>query len=86
MIRDDVAFYDGVRQSIANIETTDRETSGDAMDTATRQIVSTHVAGSGMVEIFSAAGLAKPDTSVIDNDFLKDFESSDQKNLQFEAA
>ncbi|WAX55109.1 type I restriction endonuclease subunit R [Jatrophihabitans cynanchi] len=84
-IRDDVAFFDGVRQSIAKIESTDRESSGDAMDTAIRQIISTHVAGSGVVDIFAAAGLAKPDISVIDDDFLKHFETSDQKNLQLEA-
>ena len=84
-IRDDVAFFDGVRQSIAKIESTDRETSGDAMDTAIRQIISQHVSGSGVIDIFAAAGLAKPDISVIDDDFLKHFEASDQKNLQLEA-
>lgn len=84
-IRDDVAFFDGVRQSIAKIESTDSESSGDAMDTAIRQIVSQHVAGSGVIDIFAAAGLAKPDISVIDDDFLKHFEASDQKNLQLEA-
>lgn len=84
-IREDVAFFDGVRQSIAKIEATDRESSGDAVDTAIRQIISTHVAGSGVIDIFAAAGLAKPDISVIDDDFLKHFEASDQKNLQLEA-
>jgi len=84
-ILDDVAFFDGVRQSIAKIEATDREFSGDAIDTAIRQIISTHVAGSGVIDIFAAAGLAKPDISVIDDDFLKHFEASDQKNLQLEA-
>jgi type I restriction enzyme R subunit len=84
-IRDDMAFFDGVRQSIAKIEATDRETSGDAMDTAIRQIISTHVAGSGVIDIFAEAGLAKPDISVIDDEFLTRFEASDQKNLQLEA-
>ncbi|WP_426624273.1 type I restriction endonuclease subunit R [Leifsonia sp. McL0607] len=84
-IRDDMAFFDGVRQSISKIEATDRETSGDAMDTAIRQIISTHVAGSGVIDIFAEAGLVKPDISVIDDDFLKHFEASDQKNLQLEA-
>jgi type I restriction enzyme R subunit len=84
-IRDDVAFFDGVRQSITKIESTDRESSGDEVDSAIRQIVSQHVAGTGVIDIFAAAGLAKPDISVIDDDFLKHFEASDQKNLQLEA-
>jgi len=84
-IRDDVAFFDGVRASIAKIEATDRDGAGDGLDTAIRQIVSTHVSGTGVIDIFAAAGLAKPDISVIDDEFLKHFEASDQKNLQLEA-
>jgi type I restriction enzyme R subunit len=84
-VRDEVAFFDGVRASIAKIEATDREGAGDGLDTASRQIISVHAAGGGVIDIFAEAGLAKPDTSVIDDEFLKHFEASDQKNLQLEA-
>ena len=86
-IRDDVAFFDAVRQSIAKLETVDKDPdSGEAaLDTAIRQIISEHVAGSGVVDIFAEAGLAKPDISVIDDSFRKTFETSDRKNLQLEA-
>src|SRR5690606_33260101 len=36
-------------------------------------------------DIFAEAGLDKPDISVIDDEFRKKFEASDQKNLQLEA-
>jgi len=85
-IRDDVAFFDAVRQSIAKIEAIDRDSDGEAfLDTAVRQIVSEHVSGSGVIDIFAEAGLEKPDISVIDDEFRKKFEASDQKNLQLEA-
>ena len=86
-IRDDVAFFDAVRQAIAKIEAVDRDPdSGEAaLDTAVRQIISEHVAGSGVIDIFSEAGLAKPDISVIDDEFRRTFETSDRKNLQLEA-
>ena len=38
-----------------------------------------------MIDIFAEAGLEKPDISVIDDEFRKKFEASDQKNLQLEA-
>jgi type I restriction enzyme R subunit len=85
-IRDDVAFFDAVRQSIAKIEAVDRDAEGHAaLDTAVRQIISEHMAGSGVIDIFAEAGLEKPDISVIDDEFRKKFEISDQKNLQLEA-
>jgi type I restriction enzyme R subunit len=75
-IRDDVAFFDAVRQSIAKIEAVDRESDGEpALDTAVRQIISEHMTGSGVIDIFAEAGLEKPDISVIDDEFRKKFES-----------
>lgn len=43
------------------------------------------MAGSGVIDIFAEAGLNKPDISVIDDEFRRRFEESDQKNLQLEA-
>lgn len=63
-IRDDVAFFDAVRQSIAKIEAVDRESDGEAiLDTAVRQIISEHMTGTGVLDIFAEAGLEKPDIS-----------------------
>ena len=85
-IRDDVAFFDAVRQSIAKIEAVDRDSDGEAvLDTAVRQIISEHMTGTGVLDIFAEAGLEKPDISVIDDEFRERFEASEQKNLQLEA-
>lgn len=85
-IRDDVAFFDAIRQSISKIEAVDRSPDGESeLDTAVRQILSQHVAGAGVIDIFAEAGLEKPDISVIDDDFKRTFEASDNKNLQLEA-
>jgi type I restriction enzyme R subunit len=85
-IRDDVEFFDAVRQAIAKIEASDKKPGEDAeLDTAVRQIISQHVSGGGVIDIFAEAGLEKPDISVIDDEFRKKFETSDQKNLQLEA-
>lgn len=85
-IRDDVEFFDAVRQAIAKIEATDKRPGEDAeLDTAVRQIISQHVSGGGVIDIFAEAGLEKPDISVIDDEFRKSFETSENQNLQLEA-
>jgi type I restriction enzyme R subunit len=86
-LRGDVAFFDAVRQSVAKMEAVDRNPDDGeaALDTAVRQIISEHMAGTGVIDIFAEAGLDKPDISVIDDEFRRKFEASDQKNLQLEA-
>ncbi|WP_210503347.1 type I restriction endonuclease subunit R [Nocardioides xinjiangensis] len=86
-IRDDVAFFDAVRASIAKIEGSDAP-GGDAdaaLDTAVRQVVSSHIAGTGVIDIYAEAGMERPDISLIDDDFMERFGRSQQKNLQLEA-
>jgi type I restriction enzyme R subunit len=85
-IRDDVAFFEAVRSQISKIEGVDREGGdpGAALDTAIRQIVSEAMTGSGVIDIFAEAGLAKPDISLIDEDFVKNFKKSPNPNLQLE--
>lgn len=85
-IRDDLAFFDAVRQSISKIEGADRDSADDdaELDTAVRQIVSQHMTGSGVIDIYEEAGLGKPDISLIDDAFAKQFETAENKNLQLE--
>ena len=85
-IRGDVAFFEAVRGQIAKIEGTDRE-GGDpqaALDTAIRQIVSEAMTGTGVIDIYAEAGLAKPDISLIDDRFVEKFKTSKNPNLAIE--
>ncbi len=85
-IRDDIAFFQGVRGLLAKLSGTDREGGdGDAgMDTAIRQLVSDAISGTGVIDIYAEAGLAKPDISLIDDDFVDRVKNSDRPNLQIE--
>lgn len=86
MIRDDVAFFEAVRGQIGKIEGSDREGGGtDAeLDTAIKQIVSDAMSGTGVIDICAEAGLAQPDISLIDDDFVRQFQTSKTPNLQIE--
>ena len=54
------------------------------MEHAIRQIVSKAVAPEGVIDIFAAAGLKKPDISILSDEFLADVKHMPQKNLAVE--
>jgi type I restriction enzyme R subunit len=82
-IRDDVAFFQAVGSVLA------KRAPGDArpeeeLDHAVRQIISRAVAPEGVVDIFAAAGLEKPDISILSDEFLAEVRGMPQRNLAVE--
>ena len=82
-IRDDVGFFQAVRAAIAKDTTTDRKPE-DQLDHAIRQIVSRAVASDQVIDIFSAAGLKKPDISILSDEFLAEVRRMPHRNLAVE--
>ena len=54
------------------------------LDQAVRQIVSRAVASEGVIDIFAAAGLEKPDISILSDEFLDEVKDMPQRNLAVE--
>ena len=82
-IRDDVAFFQAVRSVLAKRATVDARPEED-LDHAVRQIISRAVASEGVVDIFAAAGLKKPDISILSDEFLAEVRDMPQRNLAVE--
>jgi type I restriction enzyme R subunit len=82
-VRDDVAFFQAVRASLAKRAPGEAKT-GEELDHAVRQIVSRAVASEGVVDIFAAAGLQKPDISILSDEFLSEVRGMPQRNLAVE--
>jgi type I restriction enzyme, R subunit len=82
-IRDDVAFFQAVRSVLAKRTPGDARTDGE-LDHAVRQIVSRALAPEGVVDIFEAAGLEKPDISILSEGFLAEVRGMPQRNLAVE--
>jgi type I restriction enzyme R subunit len=82
-IRDDVGFFQAVRAALAKNEVSERKTDED-LDHAIRQIVSKAVASGEVVDIFAAAGLKKPDISILSDQFLAEVKGMPQRNLAVE--
>ncbi|MHB0927383.1 MAG: type I restriction endonuclease subunit R [Candidatus Nanopelagicales bacterium] len=84
-LKGDVAFFEAVRAQIAKVESSGRGAATDAeLDTAIRQIVSEAMSGTGVIDIYAEAGLAKPDISLIDDSFIEKVKGSSTPNLQIE--
>jgi type I site-specific restriction-modification system R (restriction) subunit len=82
-IRDDVSFFQAVQAVLA------KRAPGEArpeeeLDHAVRQIISRAVAPEGVLDIFAAAGLQKPDISILSDQFLSEVRGMPQKNLAVE--
>ncbi|MFZ0818526.1 MAG: type I restriction endonuclease subunit R [Candidatus Acidiferrales bacterium] len=82
-VRDDVGFLQTVRAGLA--KTLSAAGKGEEeLDTAIRQIVSRAVASDQVIDLFSAAGLKKPDISILSDEFLAEVKDLPHKNLAFE--
>ena len=82
-IRDDVGFFQAVRSAVSKT-TTSGERTPDELDHAIRQLVSKAVSPDGVVDIFEAAGLKKPDISILSDEFLAEVRDMPHKNLAVE--
>lgn len=82
--RDELAFFQAIRAAIAKSTGADRRLSDEQKDYAFRQIMSNAVVSDEVVDIFEAAGLNKPDISILSDEFLEDVRQMKERNLAVE--
>ncbi len=82
-IRDDVGFFQAVRARIIK-SSPEHELAAEDVEHAIRQIISRAVASEEVIDIFKAAGLKKPDISILSDEFLADVQNMPQRNVAIE--
>ncbi len=82
-IRDEVGFFQALRAALAKRAAGESRTE-EELDLAVRQIISKAVASDGVLDIFAAAGLDKPDISVLSDEFLAEVRGMPHRNLAVE--
>lgn len=83
-IRDDVAFFQAVQAALAKRSAASGR-SPEEIDAAVRQLVAKAiVANEGVIDVFTAAGLKKPDISILDERFLAEVRGLKHKNVAAE--
>lgn len=83
-IRDEVALFQAIKSRIVKFTQSTKEKSDEEIETAIRQILTNAVVAEEVVDIFDAAGIKKPDISILSNEFLAEVRDMKHKNLGFE--
>jgi type I restriction enzyme R subunit len=85
-IREDVAFFQAVNVRLKKVTDTGEKGKDDEdYGIAIRQIIDKAIAPAGVVDIFEAAGLEKPNISILSDEFLAEIRNMERKNLAVEA-
>ena len=82
-IREDVGFFQTLRAALFK-RAAGEELPEEELDLAVRQIISRAVVSEGVMDIFAAAGLDKPDISVLSDEFLAEVRGMPHRNLAVE--
>jgi type I restriction enzyme, R subunit len=83
-IKDEVGFFQAVKARLVKFEPTGSGKSDAEIETAIRQIVDKAVVSEGIVDVFDAAGIKRPDISILSDDFLEEIRHMERKNLSLE--
>jgi type I restriction enzyme R subunit len=83
-IKREIAFFQTVKAALGKTTGRSNGVRDEDLDHAIRQLVDKAIAPEGVVDVFAAAGLDKPDISVLSDAFLADVRGMKQKNLALE--
>ena len=83
MITEDVAFFQAVKARLLKFSIEEKDET-QSYETAIRQIIHQAVESTEVIDIFDAAGLKKPDISLLSEEFLLEVKDMKHKNLALE--
>jgi type I restriction enzyme R subunit len=84
-LKEDVGFFQAIKSAITKTTETTEGGDEDKFDFAIKQILSKAVVSDRIIDIFEAAGIQKPELSILSEGFLAEVKELPQKNLAFEA-
>ncbi|ADE14067.1 type I site-specific deoxyribonuclease, HsdR family [Nitrosococcus halophilus Nc 4] len=82
-IKDELAFFQAVKARLAKFERGEGK-SKEELDSAIRQLVDEAVVSDQVVDIFDAAGIKKPDISILSDEFMAEIKGMQHRNLALE--
>lgn len=83
-VKKDVAFFQTVKARLVKFEPKGIGRTGREIETAIKQIVDEAVTVKGVVDVFDAAGIKKPEISILSEEFLIEISAMKHKNLAIE--
>ena len=83
-IRDDLAFFQAIKARFAKFDEQAKVRTNEEIETAIRQIINDAIISEEVVDVFDAAGIRRPDISILSDEFLAEIQGLSHKNLAFE--
>lgn len=83
-INDEVAFFQAIKARLVKFETTGPGKTDEEIETAIQQLVDKAVVSEGVIDVFDAAGIKKPDISILSEEFLSELTGMKHKNIALE--
>lgn len=82
--KEEVGLFQAIKARLCKFDAGSGGKSDIEIETAIRQIVDRAIVSEGVVDIFGAAGIKKPDISILSDEFLEEVRHMERKNLALE--
>lgn len=83
-VKDEVAFFQAVKARLCKFDATGQGRSDEEIETTIRQVIDKALVSDEVVDIFDAAGIKKPDISILSEEFLMELKGMEHKNIALE--
>ncbi|MDQ3190671.1 MAG: type I restriction endonuclease subunit R [Bacteroidota bacterium] len=83
-IRDEVGLFQAIKARIVKVTQGTKGKTDEEIETAIKQILSDAIVPDEVVDIFDAAGIKKPDISILSDEFLAEVKGMKHRNLALE--
>lgn len=82
--KDEVAFFQAVKARLAKFDGTGSGRTDEEIETTIRQVIDKALVSEQVIDVFDAAGIKKPDISILSEEFLMELKSMQHKNIALE--
>ncbi|MBQ9436477.1 MAG: DUF3387 domain-containing protein, partial [Bacteroidales bacterium] len=83
-VKDEVAFFQAVKARLCKFDQMGAGRSDEEMETAIRQVIDKALVSEKVIDLFDAAGIKKPDISILSEEFLLELKGMEHKNIALE--
>ena len=83
-IKEEIAFFQAVKARLCKFDVSSSHKTDEEMETTIRQVVDKALVSEQVVDIFDAAGIKKPDISILSEEFLMELKGMEHKNIALE--
>lgn len=82
--KDEISFFQAVKARLAKFDTTGSGKSDEELETTIRQVIDKALVSDQVIDVFDAAGIKKPDISILSDEFLMELKDMQHKNVALE--